>query len=467
MSMKPEEHPSYSALVLALGKEGAIKAISELLEKEAKNNIAETEFSKSTKKIIIPNSMNKLEAAKELNRQWNDEESVIEVSRNIEGYNWKDVLVAVKKVTEEHFGWISGKPIKGFFGDTLPTELEIVTDVVNGINVTETCFYGQIEINAWEKALLKVSGNFLSTQVKKRYSNDVKEYYAKIENHLREKSIYKGKTITVTKDTDPWGNVSLDFEIFELKVSDKIVLNEDIQRIIENFILEELGEEGKRCYLFSGGYGNAKTETAMTIGKIGKDKGLAFFYCKDSDMFHMLLNTAKNYQPCIIFMEDIDEIGSGAERDSRMNRILNTLDGVQTKNNNLTVIFTTNHEKRINPALRRPGRIDLVVKFSNPDLLTRQKIYQKHLQSSIDTFGINDIDFESLANYTGDVAGAVVAEMGKRAVRLCNKKRHCSMELVKSAIDSMKHHIELMQEPIEETKKQDIVVDIKGATIPS
>jgi hypothetical protein len=462
-----KKNPLYSTLVVSLGQKAAFKYVSEAMEEAAKSNISETEFSDKTQKIIIPSSMNKKEASEELERQWEDEESIIDVRQSFDGYNWKDVLVAVKLVTEEHFGWISGKTVQSFFGSRRPMELEIVTDVVNGNDVTETCFYGNISVSAWEDAELSVGGNSISCEVKKRYSKNVKEYYAKISNHLKNKSIYRGKSITVTKQVDPWGNASLHFDIFELKVSSKIVLNDDIKRIIDNFIVDDLGENGKRCYLFSGKYGNAKTETAMQIGHVGKKKGLAFFYCKDATMFHELLNTAKNYQPCIIFMEDVDEIGSGTERDSRMNKILNTLDGVQTKNNNLTVIFTTNHEKRINPALRRPGRIDLVVNFQNPDAKSCAMIYQMYLEPLMETYGNEDIDFAKLAEHTGDVPGAVIAEIAKRAVKLCSKRATCSMELCLSAVDSMKHHLELMNEDVEETKKQDIQISIKGANTPS
>ena len=213
---------------------------------------------------------------------------------------------------------------------------------------------------------MTVNAHSISAEVKKRYANEVREFFDIVQDILDKDSIYRGKAITVTKQTDPWGDVTLDFDIFEMKVSNKIVLNEDVDTVVRNFIIDDLGEEGKRCYLFSGGYGNGKTETAMKVGAAGLVKGMAYFYCKDAEVFHMLLKQAVNYQPCIVFLEDVDEIGSGSKRDADMNRILNTLDGVQTKGNNLTVIFTTNHEKRINPALRRPGRIDLVINFGNP-----------------------------------------------------------------------------------------------------
>ena len=455
-------HPMYMLLATQVGEKQAEKIVKEKLEEIDKANQAETEYSPKAKKIIIPSSMNKLQAANELERQWNDEENIIEVDREFEGWNWKDVLVAVKKAAERHFGWVQGKTIHTFFGKQRPQEIEVVVDIKNSKKITETCFYGTFQASVWENADVKVGPGYITAEVKKRYANDVREFFDLVQRILDEESIYRGKSITVTQKQNPWGEVSLDFEVFELKVSDKIVLNEDIESVVSNFVIDDLGDEGKRCFLFSGGYGNAKTETAMRIGKAGINKNMAYFYCKDAGVFHMLLKQAVNYQPCIVFLEDVDEIGAGEKRDADMNRILNTLDGVQTKGNNLTVIFTTNHETRINPALRRPGRIDLVVKFDNPDKTSVAKIYECYLSP---LKGAEKLDYAVLAERTPDCSGAVVAEIAKRAVKLCKKRNTVNDDLVKAAVDSMKHHLALMSDKVEETKTGRMVIALDGATM--
>lgn len=456
------KHPAHALLSATIGEKAADETIIKMMEEELKKNQAETEFSTGTKRIILPMTMNKLQAAKELKRQWDDEEQVICVDRIFAEWNWRDVLVAVKKAAERHFGWIQGKTVHTFFGTERPTDIEIVTDIKKGKKITETCFYGKFTATVWEDAEVDVQANFISATVKKRYAHEAKEFFDLIQRILDSESIYRGKAITVTKKTDPWGNVSLDFDIFEMKVSDKIVLNEDVDTVVRNFIIDDLGEDGKRCYLFSGGYGNGKTETAMHIGAAGLKKAMAYFYCKDADVFQMLLGQAKNYQPCIVFLEDVDEIGSGSKRDADMNKILNTLDGVQTKGNNLTVIFTTNHEKRINPALRRPGRIDLVINFDNPDKVATAEIYHRYL-AELDKEKV--LDYNVLADRTPDCPGAVIAEIAKRAVKLCKKRGVVNEDLVKSAVDSMKHHLKLMKEEVEETRSGEMTITVKNASL--
>jgi len=270
---------------------------------------------------------------------------------------------------------------------------------------------------------------------------------------LETASIYRGKNITVTRN----GN-DLDFEIIENKGSDKIVLNRAELLVVDTFVIDSLGEPGKRCYLFTGGYGTGKTETAMRVGRVAvKEHKMSFFYLKDAKAFDQLLNLCKKYQPCIIFLEDVDEIAAGEDRNSDMNKILNTLDGVQTKGNNLTVIFTTNHPEKINSALRRPGRIDIMVKFENPTNETKEEIYKLYFDKIP---GADVLDYKDLAKKTPDVQGAVVAEIAKRAIKLAKKQKTITDDLVESCIHSMKYQIELMNDHIKEPNKAELFVKL-------
>lgn len=421
-------------------EQATVMAFTQQLEAE-KANKKMVEYSPKNK-ILLPEGMSKIDASEELKRQWKDEESIVQVSRDFSKWNWEDFLVAVKKASEEAFGYIKGKTTYGWFSKNPPEELEVKVDIVNGKEITETCFYGKMDITAWEHAELSISGGGCTCEVKKRYKERVVAFYDSIESHLREHSIYKGKAVAVTRYLDRNKNYQLKFDIFESKVSDKIILNEDTELIMVNFIEAELSENSKRTFLFTGSYGNGKTETAMRVGQKAKNGGMVFFYCKDSDAFEQLLKDAIHYQPALIFMEDVDEIGSGEERDQRMNKILNMLDGVQTKNKNLKLIFTTNHEERINKALRRPGRIDIVVKFENPDDSTREEIYKLYFKG---VKGVGNLDYSTFTNKLKNISGSVIAEVAKRAVRLAKQQDGLTNDIIKAAIASMKHHIDLME----------------------
>lgn len=392
------------------------------------------------RKITIPRSMSKLDAAKELENQWKNEEQVIDVTASFENWDWKDVLVAIKYITEDTFGWIRGQAT--FFGN--PTEIDVVTNIKAGTVETTKAFYGNFKVGAWENCGcgIGIRRGVVSIVIncKKKFSEEVTQYFNLIRKRLSEASIYRGKTVVVTKD--PAGELA--FDIIENKSADHIVLNEDEDLVVQNFILNSLSEPGKRSYLLTGNYGNGKTETAMRIGREAITKyGQSFFYLKDSTAFDLLLERAKNYQPCIVFVEDIDEITAGEKRDSSMNKILNTLDGVQTKGNNLTVIFTTNHANRINTALRRPGRIDIVLEFKNPNKDTVKKIMQNYF---VNIPGCEALDYEVILAKFPDVQGAVVAEVCKRAVKLYKNSHEFDTKTVLASLASMSYQIELMND---------------------
>lgn len=185
----------------------------------------------------------------------------------------------------------------------------------------------------------------------------------------------------------------------------------------------------------------------MILGEEAKNQGMTFFYCKDSNAFIDLLGiVSKNYSKSLLFLEDIDEVSSGEDRDHAINELLNTLDGVQTKGKDIKVLFTTNHHGRINPALRRPGRLDLIARFENPTEDTRAKIYEVYLK---DTENLEEMDYESLSKATPDCSGAFIAEICKRAIRLAQLNGGITNDIVVAAINSIRDHLDLMTEPVE------------------
>lgn len=437
----------------------AIAALLKHIGVDLPDNVKEistpTEHSDEVQKIIIPKGMDKRDAANELHAQWKNEESENKFSSKFDGWNWQDVLVAIRRVTEREFGWMNGK--ENFWTGS-PRQIDIVTDIQQGKISNERAFYGDFQITCWEAARASVSVDDFGTvhigiQAKRKFSDAITTYFNMIRTQLETASIYRGKSIVVTANGS-----QLAFEIIENKGSDKIVLNKREQLVVDTFIIDSLGEPGKRCYLFAGDYGTGKTETAMRVGREAVQKhGMSFFYLKDARSFDILLNQCKKYQPCIIFLEDVDEIAAGEQRDSAMNKILNTLDGVQTKGNNLTVIFTTNHPEKINSALRRPGRIDVMIKFENPDEEIKQQIYEVYFRGLT---GEDLLDYKTLVKKTPDVQGAVIAEIAQRAVKLSKKIGAITDDIVESCIHSMSYQITLMNGTIEKPNKAEQFVNL-------
>lgn len=409
-----------------------------------------TEYSKETSKIILPEGMSKRDAARDLQNQWENEEQLQDFQTILEGWEWKDGLRAVRNVMEEKFGWIKGGHASWF--ETPPTEVSIVTGYKKGKPIIEQGFMGKVKFPTYENCdgsigVTKAGETYVTLKAKRKFSPQINTFFQELNVYLQNNSIYRGKPVVVT-----WKNERIDLEITELKVNDKIVLNEKERMVVDHFVLDQLGEQGKRCFLFTGDYGNGKSETAIEIGDFAVKKEISFFYLKQAALFSRVLSFAKKYEPCVLFVEDIDEIASGEDRDSAMNDILNTIDGVQTKGRNITVLFTTNHEKRINKALRRPGRIDLIINFANPTKDTAQKILEKLLEKFD---GFESLDWDLIRPQLPEVQAAVIAEIGKRAARLATRHDNTiETEQIVAAVVSLEYQIQFMKE---DTENADVV----------
>jgi ATP-dependent 26S proteasome regulatory subunit len=135
---------------------------------------------------------------------------------------------------------------------------------------------------------------------------------------------------------------------------------------------------------------------------------------------------AKEHEPCIIFMDEIDAIGGrrfseGTSADREIQRtlmeLLNQLDGLdylgKTK-----IIMATNRPDTLDPALLRAGRLDRKIEIPLPNEVGRLEILKIHA-SGVVTEG--EIDFESVVKMSDGLNGAdlrnVVTEAGLFAIK--------------------------------------------------
>lgn len=396
-----------------------------------------TEFSEKTDTIIIPSRMTKLEAAKELELQHAEEEKIVDKVKIFEGWAYNDALVAAMRVSRKTFGWINAQKTKDFFGeDVMPQEVKIQTDVEEW----EDCFVGEFKIAAWDGATAEVGATgrppraYIQITAKRKFGPQIDAFFGAIEAELKENSIYKGKCLMWSYERG--------FSFIENRGTDDIVLNENEQLVLDNFIIKPLlsGKKEKRGILFAGPYGTGKTETALKIGRVANEQGHTFIYCKDRNLSEVL-DVAKHYQPSIVFVEDIDEMTSG-ERGTEINDLLNTIDGIQTKGQGLTLIMTTNHKEKINQAFRRPGRIDVVLNFDLPNKATIATMYRKFLGEA------DGLDYDKLASITPEVQGAVVKEIANRAMLSVSEGEVLGDEHVEMSIELTRMQIDFMKEPV-------------------
>merc|ERR1719240_563460 len=135
---------------------------------------------------------------------------------------------------------------------------------------------------------------------------------------------------------------------------------------------------------------------------------------------------AKEHQPCIIFMDEIDAIGGkrfsqGTSADREIQRtlmeLLNQLDGFNDLGR-VKIIMATNRPDTLDPALLRPGRLDRKVEIPLPNEQARIDILKIHANPI--TKG-GDIDWEAVVKLTDSFNGAdmrnICTEAGMFAIR--------------------------------------------------
>eukprot|EP00615_Pteridomonas_danica_P008304 CAMPEP_0114359046 /NCGR_PEP_ID=MMETSP0101-20121206/22725_1 /TAXON_ID=38822 ORGANISM="Pteridomonas danica, Strain PT" /NCGR_SAMPLE_ID=MMETSP0101 /ASSEMBLY_ACC=CAM_ASM_000211 /LENGTH=393 /DNA_ID=CAMNT_0001502397 /DNA_START=25 /DNA_END=1206 /DNA_ORIENTATION=+ len=135
---------------------------------------------------------------------------------------------------------------------------------------------------------------------------------------------------------------------------------------------------------------------------------------------------AKDHQPCVIFMDEIDAIGGsrfseGSSADREIQRtlmeLLSQLDGFDTIGQ-VKMVMATNRPDILDPALLRPGRLDRKIEIPLPNEAQRLDILKIHA-NPITKKG--DIDFESVVKLADDFNGAdmrnVCTEAGLFAIR--------------------------------------------------
>jgi 26S proteasome regulatory subunit T4 len=135
---------------------------------------------------------------------------------------------------------------------------------------------------------------------------------------------------------------------------------------------------------------------------------------------------AKDHQPCVIFMDEVDAIGGsrfgeGSSSDREVQRtlmeLLNQLDGFEDLGM-VKVVMATNRPDILDPALLRPGRLDRKIEIPLPNEASRLEILKIHAKPITKR---GEIDFESVARLADGFNGAdlrnVCTEAGLFAIR--------------------------------------------------
>jgi cell division protease FtsH len=218
---------------------------------------------------------------------------------------------------------------------------------------------------------------------------------------------------------------------------------DEIKEFLENpKRFQSLGARIPKGVLLFGPPGTGKTLLARAVAG---EAGVPFFSISGSDFVEMfvgvgasrvrdLFDQAKQNQPCIIFIDEIDAVGRhrGAglggghdEREQTLNQLLVEMDGFEA-NESIIIMAATNRPDILDPALLRPGRFDRQIIVDRPDREGRKAILAVHAKGKPLAPGV---ELDTLAAQTPGFTGADLANLVNEAALLAARRRKRVIEM--------------------------------------
>lgn len=199
-------------------------------------------------------------------------------------------------------------------------------------------------------------------------------------------------------------------------------------------IFKRVGIKPPKGVLLYGPPGTGKTLLARAIAcnieakflKIVASSIVDKYIGESARMVREMFGYAKENQPCIIFIDEVDAIGGkrsndGSSSDREIHRtlmeLLNQLDGFDDLGK-VKVIMATNRPDTLDAALLRPGRLDRKIEISLPTETGRSDIIKIHAKPMTKK---GEVDYEAIAKLSDGFNGAdlrnICTEAGMFAIR--------------------------------------------------
>ncbi|WP_309497951.1 AAA family ATPase [Sulfurovum sp.] len=199
-------------------------------------------------------------------------------------------------------------------------------------------------------------------------------------------------------------------------------LGEVINFFKEPKLLDNFKIEPPKGMLLYGPPGTGKTMLAKAFAKEAElpfisTTGLELL---QPDKTKLIFTKAKAYAPAIIFIDEIDTLGKRDGENGRevpINKLLSEIDGFSgKKGEDIFVIAATNYKENIDPAIIRPGRVEIHIEINNLDKDARQYFLDKVIEEK-PTSG--SFDMKKLLMYTTGFTGSQLEMLGKEASFYC------------------------------------------------
>jgi proteasome-associated ATPase len=185
----------------------------------------------------------------------------------------------------------------------------------------------------------------------------------------------------------------------------KTLIAKAVANSLAKKVTERTGEEGRSFFL------NIKGPELLNkyVGETERHIRLVFQRARDK---------ATDGMPVIVFFDEMDSLfrtrGSGVSSDVEntiVPQLLSEIDGVEGLDN-VIIIGASNREDMIDPAILRPGRLDVKIKIERPDAEAAREIFSKYLTPTL------PLHPEDLAEFDHDPHSCVQAMIDRTVCRM-------------------------------------------------
>jgi len=185
----------------------------------------------------------------------------------------------------------------------------------------------------------------------------------------------------------------------------KTLIAKAVANSLAKQVAAKTGEEGKSFFL------NIKGPELLNkyVGETERHIRLVFQRAREK---------ASEGTPVIVFFDEMDSLfrtrGSGVSSDVEntiVPQLLSEIDGVEGLEN-VIVIGASNREDMIDPAILRPGRLDVKIKIERPDAESARDIFSKYLTPTL------PFHFDDLAEFGGNTDACVAAMIQRTVERM-------------------------------------------------
>ncbi|MCL2497224.1 MAG: AAA family ATPase [Symbiobacteriaceae bacterium] len=195
------------------------------------------------------------------------------------------------------------------------------------------------------------------------------------------------------------------------------------------FLFEHLGVTPHRGVLLYGPPGTGKTLLAKALANeceahfilVNGPELLSKWHGETEANLRRIFDEARSKAPSVILFDEIDAMSPNRDAVThnfeavQVSQLLSLMDGL-VERGNVVVVGTTNRPASVDPALKRPGRLELQLEIGLPDTEGRQAILAIH---SAKMPLAEDVSLGELARQTSDYTGAMLEALCREAGMLC------------------------------------------------